>query len=202
MGAEAKPADEIPMEEEVDSLLEAARYDDLDDLKGLESGGISLDAKDSQGRTALHMAAANGHHGIVEYLISKGVVRRCSPVFTVLQGGGADSVEFICNMALDAMYMFIVVLVVLSDHVLRVFRDLGKDLNALNEEKNSPLHWACLNGHVQVVKTLILAGANVSVLNSHERTPIDEALSRGKMDVIDAINEAVAQVELTQARVS
>lgn len=73
MGAEAKPADEIPMEEEVDSLLEAARYDDLDDLKGLASGGISLDAKDSQGRTALHMAAANGHHGIVEYLISKGV---------------------------------------------------------------------------------------------------------------------------------
>jgi len=31
--------------------MQAARYDDLDDLKGLESGGISLDAKDSQGRT-------------------------------------------------------------------------------------------------------------------------------------------------------
>lgn len=30
---------------------QAARYDDLDDLKGLESAGVSLDSKDSQGRT-------------------------------------------------------------------------------------------------------------------------------------------------------
>ncbi|KAB1227981.1 Ankyrin repeat-containing protein P16F5.05c [Morella rubra] len=76
------------------------------------------------------------------------------------------------------------------------------DLNAFNEEKNTPLHWACLNGHLEVVKKLILAGADVSVLNSYERTPMDEAVTRGKMDVIDAINTAVAQVELTGIRVS
>ncbi|CAO2837377.1 unnamed protein product [Amaranthus hypochondriacus] len=151
MGAEATSVEEISieMEEQVEALLEAARYDDLDDLKGLESAGVSLDSKDSQGRTALHMAAANGHHGIIEYLISKAV-----------------------------------------------------DLNSLNQEKNTPLHWACLNGHVEVVRTLILAGANVSILNCHDRTPIDEALSQNKTDVFNAINEAIAQVELTRATVS
>lgn len=30
------------------------------------------------------------------------------------------------------------------------------------------------------------------VLASHERTPLDEAVSRGKMDVVEAINAAVA----------
>lgn len=27
---------------------------------------------------------------------------------------------------------------------------MKQDLNALNSEKNSPLHWACLNGHIEV----------------------------------------------------
>ena len=40
------------------------------------------------------------------------------------------------------------------------------------------------------------------VVFSYERTPMDEAVSRGKMDVVDAINTAVAQVELTGINVS
>lgn len=71
-----------------------------------------------------------------------------------------------------------------------------QDVNVSNMEQNTPLHWACLNGHIEVVRCLILAGANVSLLNSHERTPVDEAVNRGKMDAVDAINEAIAQKEL------
>ncbi|XP_075635422.1 uncharacterized protein LOC142607712 [Castanea sativa] len=153
MGAAANPVVEQPSSEttpdQVEALLEAARYDDLDDVVSLASSGVSLDSKDSLGRTALHMAAANGHLDVVEYLINRGV-----------------------------------------------------DLNAINEEKNTPLHWACLNGHIEVVKKLILAGANVTELNSYERTPMDEAVSGCKMDVIDAINAAVAQLELTGISVS
>nr|POE81183.1 ankyrin repeat-containing protein p16f5.05c [Quercus suber] len=188
MGTAANPVLEQPSSEttsdQVEALLEAARYDDLDDVVSLASSGVSLDSKDSLGRTdgstlwiseeqgveafycriqvttasnkngvflftALHMAAANGHLDVVEYLVNRGV-----------------------------------------------------DLNAINEEKNTPLHWACLNGHIEVVKKLILAGANVTELNSYERTPMDEAVSGGKMDVIDAINAAVAQLELTGISVS
>ncbi|PKA55400.1 Ankyrin repeat domain-containing protein 2 [Apostasia shenzhenica] len=115
--------------DQVDALLEAARYDDIDDVVSLHSMGISLDAKDTQGRTV-------------------------------------------------------------------------QDLNASNSEKNTPLHWACLNGHVEVVKALILSGAHATVLNIYERTPMDEAVSRGKMEVVDAINTAVAQAELQGVRVS
>ncbi|KAJ6964787.1 hypothetical protein NC652_002883 [Populus alba x Populus x berolinensis] len=59
--------------ETVDALLKAARYDDIEDIASLASSGVSLDSKDSLGRTALHMVAANGHLDIVEYLISQGV---------------------------------------------------------------------------------------------------------------------------------
>lgn len=37
---------------------------------------------------------------------------------------------------------------------------------------------------------------------SHERTPMDEAVTRGKLDVVDAINAAVAQLELAGVTVS
>ncbi|KAL6010076.1 hypothetical protein ACLOJK_000507 [Asimina triloba] len=43
--------------------------------------------------------------------------------------------------------------------------------------------------------------ASMGIL-SHERTPMDEAVSQGKMGVVDAINTAVAQVELDGVRVS
>ncbi|KVH94931.1 Ankyrin repeat-containing protein [Cynara cardunculus var. scolymus] len=128
MGAEANRAEQNPTateSENVEELLEAARYNDIDDVIRLAAVGVSLDSKDAEGRTALHMASANGNVDIVNYLISNKVV----------------------------------------------------------------------------VKILILAGADVSSLNRHERTPVDEAAIGGKMDVIDAINTTVAQVELTRASV-
>ncbi|KAF0907360.1 hypothetical protein E2562_015856 [Oryza meyeriana var. granulata] len=77
-----------------------------------------------------------------------------------------------------------------------------QNVNATNAEKNTPLHWACLNGHIEVIKALISAEASVSTLNSHEKTPMDEAVTKGKMEVIDAISAAVAQAELDGATVS
>ncbi|KAF8396250.1 hypothetical protein HHK36_017865 [Tetracentron sinense] len=79
MGAEAEHSNQVEQTsnvatpDTVEAMLEAARYDDIDDIISLASAGVSLDSKDSQGRTALHMAAANGHLAIVEYLISNGV---------------------------------------------------------------------------------------------------------------------------------
>jgi ankyrin repeat protein len=93
---------------------------------------------------------------------------------------------------LELLLLLWVMIVKLLAKMLREFLGLlsEQDLNAFNEEKNTALHWACLNGHIEViitfpmsgkcnailkffdkclpfqaVKKLILAGANVSVLN-------------------------------------
>ncbi|KAM1603316.1 hypothetical protein ACFX1Z_029932 [Malus domestica] len=54
MGEGGNTVGDSPVEtslERVEALLEAARYDDIDDLKSLESAGLSLDSKDLHGRT-------------------------------------------------------------------------------------------------------------------------------------------------------
>jgi ankyrin repeat protein len=44
------------------------------------------------------------------------------------------------------------------------------------EGSNTPLHWACLNGHAEATKVLLEGGASPGALNAAERTPVDEAL--------------------------
>ncbi|CAI9765229.1 unnamed protein product [Fraxinus pennsylvanica] len=75
MGEEERAVEQTPpdaMLDSIEALLEAARFDDIDDVISIASAGVSLDSKDSQGRTALHMAAANGHLDIINYLLLNG----------------------------------------------------------------------------------------------------------------------------------
>ncbi|RNF11632.1 e3 ubiquitin-protein ligase MIB2 [Trypanosoma rangeli] len=59
-----------------DAFLDCARYNDGDDAKQLfaylATTPSLIDARDEQGRTAVHLAAANGHIGILEMLMEFG----------------------------------------------------------------------------------------------------------------------------------
>ncbi len=48
---------------------------------------------------------------------------------------------------------------------------------------NTPLMYACAGGHVDVVKALLEAGANVEDHNENGHTPLMEAASAGHVEV-------------------
>jgi uncharacterized protein len=61
-----------PTEEEIDDVLLAARYGEDDDVKTFTTAhGIDAlaAARDDNGNTVLHMAAANGHTGKIPTFI-------------------------------------------------------------------------------------------------------------------------------------
>jgi len=68
-------------------------------------------------------------------------------------------------------------------------------VNIANEDGNTALHWACLNNHVEVVRRLLVAGANVAALNSSQRTPVDEAIDRDFVELLEVVNEIVGTTE-------
>ena len=47
------------------------------------------------------------------------------------------------------------------------------DLNAEDRINNTPLHVACEDGNVEVVRLLLEAGANPAMKNKEEKTPLE-----------------------------
>jgi ankyrin repeat protein len=58
-------------------------------------------------------------------------------------------------------------------------------LNAVNEAGNTALHWAALNGHLESVKMLIGAGADITIFNKAGHDAVFEAEINDKKDVVD-----------------
>jgi len=82
VGTTAPPPPPVPPNAEaaewLGDLVEAARYGDCSEAEIKESLGVlremgcSLDCADAQGRHAVHVAAANGHEGVLRQLLAAG----------------------------------------------------------------------------------------------------------------------------------
>eukprot|EP00618_Florenciella_parvula_P018806 CAMPEP_0119541452 /NCGR_PEP_ID=MMETSP1344-20130328/52966_1 /TAXON_ID=236787 /ORGANISM="Florenciella parvula, Strain CCMP2471" /LENGTH=219 /DNA_ID=CAMNT_0007585429 /DNA_START=46 /DNA_END=702 /DNA_ORIENTATION=+ len=60
----------------------------------------------------------------------------------------------------------------------------------------TPLHWACLNGHIKVVHVLLQAGAHPDHRDKHNATPLHLAADSGYTNVVQALIESGAALEL------
>ena len=58
-------------------------------------------------------------------------------------------------------------------------------INTPNIYGNRPLHYAALNGHLDTVKVLVAAGADISLKNEVGRDAVFEAENGEKLDVVE-----------------
>ncbi|KAI3677877.1 hypothetical protein L6452_37149 [Arctium lappa] len=137
MGAEANRAEQNPTAtelERVEELLEAARYNDIDDVIKLAAVGVSLDSKDEEGRTALHMASANGNVDIVNYLISNKVDVNASNV------ENNTPLHWAClNGRIEVVKILILA---------------GADVSSLNRHERTPVDEAAIGGKMDVIDAI------------------------------------------------
>lgn len=61
----------------------------------------------------------------------------------------------------------------------------SSNLDAQNAWGNTPLHWASLNGHLEAVKALLAAGANMGTKNKAGHDAIYEAEINSKNSVAE-----------------
>jgi ankyrin repeat protein len=72
---------------------------------------------------------------------------------------------------------------------------VGADVNAEGERDRTPLHWASLKGHVQVVVVLLEHGADIEAKNDLDWTPLHYACFYGHVTVGNELLSRGANIE-------
>ncbi|XP_065178803.1 ankyrin repeat domain-containing protein 27-like [Sycon ciliatum] len=127
---------------------------------------VAANSRDDLGRTALHVAAENGHGQMVELLLDCGAV--------------ASSTDYHSSTALH--------LACRRGHLSVVSVLLGRldDINAQDNDGNTLLHLASANGHEEVARALFTLRVDVDCNVSNERgdTPLHLAARWGYESIV------------------
>jgi len=153
------------------NLINAVKRGDLDKTK-CASVDSSLEIKDKNGNTLLHLAAFGGHLDIVKYLIEKGADLHATnknngtPLHAAASNGKLNVVEYLIE-------------------------EKKVNLEVQDKDGNTSLSLAARGGHLDVVEYLVEKGANLSVTNKSGNTPMYEAMS---FDIVKYFAEKGANI--------
>ncbi|CCM05687.1 uncharacterized protein FIBRA_07918 [Fibroporia radiculosa] len=137
----------------------------------------------------LHSAAATGDLGLVKYALEHGqpinsVLDGVLPLHAACSGGNDLVVRLLIEKGADVNAPRL---------PRRYFSERFRDASApiVGTSGSTPLHFACANGHTNVVLTLLMHGAHPDRTDKHGKTP--EVLSRenGFMACADILQEWV-----------
>ncbi|XP_035280259.1 ankyrin repeat domain-containing protein 26 isoform X2 [Anguilla anguilla] len=183
-------------EKDLSKIHKAASSGDLSKLKQLAKKN-DLSQLDKENRTPLHIACANGHVEIVQFLVeSKAKLNLCdnqnrSPLMKAVQcqqercvvtllehNADPNLVDINGNTALHlaALIPSISMAVQLLEHEANV--------NAQNKDGCTPLTLAVTENHVEMAEFLLKEGADVNAADQGERTSLMIAACNGQISMV------------------
>ena len=141
-------------------LFTAASHGDANQIRARVASGEKVDARDSHGRTPLHIAAFGGHQAAMKALVT----------------AGADP-----NALENDRYDIVTIAAVANDiETLKLALSLGcRADNITSPYEGTALIAAAHLGHTEVVETLIRAGAPLDHINNLGWTALIEAIVLG-----------------------
>ncbi|KNA06432.1 hypothetical protein SOVF_181220 [Spinacia oleracea] len=176
------------------SLCFAAARDDEPLLQHLLKRGCHPDERDMNGRTALHIAAANGNESIATILFAYGAETNIKdsdgniPFWDAISGKHESMIKLLKdrggNLALGDVYRY--ACHALEQDDLQLLKDIaryGGDLTLAGNDGCTPLHAAVTNGDIRAVKFLLDLGAEIDKADEDGWTPRSLADFQGKEDI-------------------
>lgn len=175
------------------SVCEAAQCGDIQTLQQRIQEGETINTKDEQGNSPLHLAAAGGHSNMVIALLENGA----DPLATNKAGkrpaeiASNDAARQACEAGEAPRRKEIALFTAVNQgRVDEVRQALGEGVNpnALSEDnQHSLLSAAVLAGQTQVAQALLEAGANVLYIEPNSRNVLNYAAAGGKVEMVQLL---------------
>ena len=200
-------------------LTRAAKENQLEIVKLLLNSGadININLNQDYFSTALSQATINGHEEVAEYLYENGAkLSNKNLIKAALIGLAINSsiINFtkklindvdddVINYYEDDMDKVTLVSSAAGMGLLEIVGELvkrGADINAQDILiKSNPLYKAIFNNHPSVVYFLLELGADLTVTDSENKTPLDVAIEEGHNDVIDIFQNYIKKNNINPA---
>ena len=151
-----------------ESLHEAAGEGDVAKIRTLLNKGARVNTRNKYKETPLHVAALKGHVEVIRALLEAGADVNAR----------AKNKRTLINILRGKMSFIVLV-------------------DARAKSKRTPLHLAALYGHVEAVRALLKAGANVNAKDRYRCGPVDYA-RRGMDDTEGSVAPFEEAIEVLQ----
>ena len=194
---------------ETQKLLNAAYAGDLDKITFLQTRFVNVNASDASGRTAMHLAASEGHLEVVKHLLemmadpSVRDIYENTPLNDAVRHSHDGVAAFIrskvprAKVALPGC-MAAVKLLTFShrgdlDGVERLLNN-GVEVNSQDYDKRTALHLAACEGHIGIVKYLLGAKANPTLRDRFGGTALHDSVRHRQISVHQHLKDAGCQL--------
>ncbi len=176
-------------------------------LQRLIAHGVDLDARDSHGMSALHLAAALAREEELKLLVAAGAApdRRAAdgqtPLGVALATGRRDLADWLDwrgwrlpRRPLQASDVPAAAIVGDTDAVRRLL-DIGMPVDAVDNQGCSALLRAAGGGHRALVELLLARGAQPELAANTGATPLSAAVSMRQTEIVERLLDAGAGLE-------
>jgi ankyrin repeat protein len=163
----------------------------------LLAGGADFKAKDSEGKTALHYAAASGNVEVLELLISKGVAVNDkdtrygrTPLYRAAYSADVKTVAVLLDKgaditARDAEGLQAIHAAAMRNDpaVLNFLLEKGAAVTATEGHGGTPLHVATMLCKPEAARVLLEHGAPPAALDQYKQSPLHIAATNGSVEI-------------------